>query len=89
MDEESKYLKFYKECMGSGRIPGCGLCWSFDMEMFKPTHEELYELLLNMGAAGFWGSGLTINDQFEDRMGKFTPLRQTIVLFMHEMTINR
>lgn len=96
MKKKTPYLDFYKECMKTGEITNrnsdwkeCGLCYSPVggelLKEFKPLKDEEY------GGGeynhAFWGSGLPFTSKKNRRLCErgFTPLRQTIVLFMAAM----
>jgi hypothetical protein len=83
--KKKKYLPLYYKWMESERIPGFGLCHSFarsgvsyvnDMEPLCPRGEEKKAYIANP----WWGSGSTSPCWF-----RFTPFRQTILLFMAAM----
>lgn len=91
--KDTPYLDFYKKCMKDGeRLPWwnksdrCnGLCPAFWLYL----HEELSVLKFYFEPPDiqeddltiFWASG----DPESPRWGEFTPLRQTIVLFLAAM----
>lgn len=93
-----EYLKFYKDCM-KGRqmgvykgeyLPFEGLCNCFRndplLDLLTPSIQEQIQLSEDGYSPTYWGSELKrIDHQFEKRY-QFTPLRQTIVLFMYEMS---
>lgn len=84
-----RHLQFYMDCIQTGEVKdhgiGSGLCacagmGDIDEEtlfLFEPNFENQME---DENSAGWWGAGLPSDDP--DRHYKFTPLRQTIVLFM-------
>jgi len=89
--KEGKYLKFYKECMETGKLPihedgdYGGLCFCLDKD-------ENFTLLKPINDGGYWAyDGSNIYEEDLDRKTapivkqKFTTLRQTIVLFMAAM----
>ena len=93
-----KNLDFYNECMKTGELPEKGLCGcalegliSNDLlNLFKPTTEEEIKLHEENTSYIFWGYGLFYTDeddcqQYYNVRYSFTPLRQTIVLFMAAM----
>jgi hypothetical protein len=80
-----KYLDFYKKCMKKGmprdnwlNTPCEGLCESFiqndlgtdDLDLFEPIDYQY-----NSNVPAYWGG----------EIGIFTPLRQTVVLFLAAM----
>jgi hypothetical protein len=83
--KKTKYLDFYKSCMESGRMPEDGLCICFraneSLKMFEPTVEDRLAYPINRlflgDDMGYWGSG-----DSDPKLFEFTPLRQTIVLFL-------
>lgn len=80
-----EYLKIYKEWMERGKMPKDGLCLYFGkyhklLRLFRPTDED-FEELYRLGLPGvYWG-----RESFYYKRDDFTPLRQTIVLFMAAM----
>jgi hypothetical protein len=93
-DMEKKYLKFYKKCMKAGSLPDDGLCLSLirrgredkKLALFEPTSADNSMILVEGTSYGYWASGLlTHPDNLNERMYGFTPLRQTIVLFLAAM----
>lgn len=80
----------YKIWFENGETSGNGLCNSIFgeykqlLELFKPETDEYSELLEKELATTYWGSGLSQID--DDRIFKFTDLRQTIVLFICAMS---
>lgn len=89
---KGKHLAFYKECMETGELtytgPGSGLCQSardghIDQDLlryFEPDADQVFILEAENLSNGWWASGLKRND--DEKYTAFTPLRQTIVLFM-------
>jgi hypothetical protein len=92
-----EFLNFYKRCMETGVLPANGLCGCADDERFdrwifsliQPTDEDFVGLLksgmIAVEGGGYWGSGLSLrnsNYTSNQRVRGFTPLRQTLVLFM-------
>lgn len=92
----SKHLDFYFDCMNSGILPTTGLCHCAEksqyidaelFELFKPTEGD-YEALCKEGVVlrdcgeGYWAAGAKMDDIRSNRAYGFTPLRQTIILFM-------
>jgi hypothetical protein len=78
---KKKYLKFYKECMKTGRMPHSGLCMHFD-------GDPLFDLFsIDQPCFRYWAyDGEPIPLMFVDYAKyKFTPFRQTIVLLMAAM----
>jgi len=85
---KKKHLAFYKKYAATGTIPENGLCQcsGIDLELlklFRPTKDVEKKLFISDQAYGYWGSGLSIYDNNKYR--SFTPLRQTIILFMAAM----
>jgi len=76
--KSSKYLEFYKECMKTGRMPKDGLCHNFNNDrLLKLFHAD---------RCGYWAfTGWNNFFTLDDIQYKFNPLRQTIVLLMHEL----
>ncbi len=73
-----KHLQFYRDCMADGLMPYVGLC---RCGMYDIINNDLLNDYFTpedfMDAISFWASG-----EKNDCCYNFTPLRQTIVLFM-------
>jgi len=85
--KKKSYLNLYKAWMRAGKLPAnSGLCQSFHnvglgyydplLYMFEPTEEEC----IRYGLCPWWGG-----DGYNPQVGEFTPMRQTIVLFLAAM----
>lgn len=82
-----KHLLFYMDCIGSLKMPCYGLCDcacvgfidDIVFDLLLPTNKELIELQREGLSTFFWASGKPTDFNY---LGSFTPLRQTIVLFM-------
>lgn len=87
--KKKKYLEFYEQCMNnSGMMSAPGLCDALGafnpvLQLFEPTDENRTELQRKDLSTWYWGSGMRYDNP--NRAGTFTPLRQTIVLFMAAM----
>jgi len=89
-----KYLEFYHEYYGHS-LPQPGLCNCFGnyprgimddaLRLFVPNTEEKVKLARDGYDLVFWASGLSRHDDEFNAAHEFTPLRQTIVLFMAAM----
>lgn len=86
-----KHLDFYEKCVVNMKMPGDGLCIcandgdiSADIltEYFEPTQGERNHLIDQGLSTWYWASGLNRRTNYSDIAYTFTPLRQTIVLFM-------
>lgn len=86
-----KHLDFYERNIEHMIMPDEGLCMcasddkiSSDIleEYFQPTPEERYDLVTEGLSTFYWGSGISKYNQYDEIAYVFTPLRQTIVLFM-------
>jgi hypothetical protein len=89
--KRTKHLDFYNECMKSGKMKRLfgihyGLCNvavhdRIDGDLldkyFRPNEQERDKLREKGKSTVYWASGSK-----KDKMGEFTKLRQTIVLFM-------
>lgn len=83
------HLDFYFKRMESGRLEEDGLCGEAHqgsinrklLELFEPTSEDQDDLDIDNQSSLYWASGLHPNDTIRKKI-EFTPLRQTIVLFM-------
>jgi len=82
-----KYIEYYQSCMETGKLLNSnGLCYDIGseaLEVFEPTVEDckLYEI------NAYWGSGYNLYDWKDPELrlktiSDFTPLRQTIILFL-------
>lgn len=84
------FLDLHKEWMWNGRLPDDGLCYCIDnhkniFNLFIPTEDEL-DVLDNEGLdRDFWASGLSFSGNVIECCEGYTPLRQTIILFCHEI----
>ena len=80
-----KYLNFYKERIKTGRIED-GLCNYFDndeeIDLMRPTSEDFDKLYDERRCTTYWASGLHEDVPYHEIHWPFTPLRQTVVLFM-------
>lgn len=86
--KEKKYLPLYYKWMDAKRMPEAGMCNCMDNKdqmfiLFKPTSKERDRLDKSGFCPVFWASGLLANSDGE--FTSFTPLRQTIVLFLAAM----
>jgi hypothetical protein len=83
-----KYLDFYNKCMATGRIPACGLCNSldrWDVSVFAP-HDDIEDSNYCWGYDGEPTlPRLSMGVELPGLNNSFTPLRQTIVLFLAAM----
>lgn len=93
--KKKKYLPLYYECMETGRLPlrddlydPNGLCCvgsvnQKSLKLFTPTSQDEKQLSLEGLCSSWWASGLSVDSS---ELGwSFTPLRQTIVLFLAAM----
>ena len=92
-----KHLEFYKACMETGVLPkeiyGGGLCNCANEELIDtdllddlhPTDEDFDKLMDEHKNRCYWGSDLNSVEYLNTLSHSFTPLRQTIVLFMAAM----
>lgn len=87
--KETPYLDFYYKCMEAGQIlpmndMGVGLCGYIqnypNFKLIVPTKDDYIKLDKEDLSLAYWGSGNEV-DHPENEKG-FTPLRQTIVLFL-------
>jgi len=82
-----KYLKFHFDCLESGVLPSDGLCNSLlgnSIQLFEPTDLDFKRLFKEGLPVAYWGCGCRYGSLYE-RAYKYTPLRQTIVLFLAAM----
>lgn len=90
MKKKPYYLKKYHEWMKRGALPQvstyfngglCGAGLAKNIELFRPEYEERNAEDSSM--TSFWADGF--DTQSYRRLRDFTPLRQTIVLFLAAM----
>lgn len=85
-----KHLDFYITCIERGKMPTDGLCAAvttrrIDMEtfdLFIPTDDDFQQLNKEGKCTSYWAGDLPDFDVSPETFTGFTPLRQTIVLFM-------
>ena len=82
------FLDLHKKWMETGKLPSGGLCNSIKghyliFSLVAADDDERCQLLDEGFDYTYWGSGLKMNHKDEEY--KYTPLRQTIVLFCHEI----
>lgn len=90
-----KHLDFYTQAMQGERMVTDGLCGAVGKKLidkkifgrFTPTGADLEALLSeglipDYGLQSFWACGIDKSENWIKRGYAFTPLRQTIVLFM-------
>lgn len=78
------FLDYYNKWLETGKLPKDGLCQSLpdhltDTEVWGsvlPTSEDYDNLCNENTPQTYWGS-----EDWDDRYRKFTPRRQTILLF--------
>lgn len=90
-NKTGKHLQFYMDCMKRGVMPCSGLCINTEdcggplseelLHLFIPTDDELIRLAKKGYSTSYWGSGVITNN-YNILYDAFSPLRQTIVLFM-------
>lgn len=88
-----KYLPLYYKCMETGELPIDGLCNYLiveggDIQLMYPTCEDFDNLRFEGKPTTYWASYEGYEDDRKTRgirMYGFTPLRQTIVLFLAAM----
>lgn len=90
--KNGKYLRFYNKYIDTGEIPTYGLCRCFEtpcgkddkrLLLFEPTIQDEKELKSEGLSCGYWACGLVTSFfNMPERRSGFTPLRQTIVLFL-------
>lgn len=89
MKKKTPYMDFYYEHMMLGSFYGEGLCGCFGcdkIELFKPTEQEYDAKNINWEAWAYDGYPTKGRDLLlSDVLHGFTPLRQTIVLFLAAM----
>lgn len=85
-----KYLPLYYKWMNTGQLPSYGLCHSFgdsmheQLSLFEPQDSEEYPYMKEDYIwRCFWAADGETNGR--NKMSEFTPLRQTIVLFLAAM----
>lgn len=92
MTNKQKLIKLYKECSETGKLPESGLCSTLrsylemstkNLLLFYPNDEDFNEIDFKGESWVFWASGVKTTN--EDKIRKFTPLRQTIMCFLIAM----
>jgi hypothetical protein len=91
--KDNYFLDKHKKWMETGFISKPGLCHAFKesevFNLFGPSHQEGDELESNGMSRYVWGDGRVREDMDKDFKSahkfRYTPLRQTIVLFCHEI----
>lgn len=86
--KDKRHLDFYKKSMKSGHMPEVGLCdcvgyKKLSAKLLKLMYPTVYDqqMLISEGfSTGYWASGFKTYER--NKSYTFTPLRQTIVLFM-------
>lgn len=93
-NKKYNYLTFWENCMNTGMLPiASGLCDEAGecsdnldpklLDLFRPTAYDNKWIVWEGNSLFAWGSG--VPEGHQDEWGVFTPLRQTIVLFMAAM----
>lgn len=90
MKKKTPYLDFYKECLKSKQLPTQGLCFSLldaELDLFAPPGWYNREIGYNEYDEWYWGynGDKQSGESDNERRFAFTPLRQTIVLFLAAM----
>lgn len=92
MNKKTPLLDMYKEWLEAGKLPEEGLCKCIKskaheelLDLFNPSFNERVELAQVGFSSMFWGSGLMVSDDHFQIWYSFTPMRQTILLFMAAM----
>ena len=87
---DNYFLDFHKRCIKGGKLPSPGLCYCIKegkyakmLELLSPTDDDKRRLVADGRPSIWWG-----RDNQESYFDAYTPLRQTIVLFCHEI-LNR
>ena len=103
MKKDNFFLDLHKQWLKFGIIPHPGLCLAMSrvayygrnghiaIEVFNLLHPTIgdYKFLSwERLSTGFWGSGLKENDDYMRLAYEYTDLRQTIMLFCHELLNN-
>ena len=90
MKKKPYYLNCYKKWLSVGSMPDEGLCICFahddlthsEVKQFEPNDSDLKQYKIRRKSGGtYWGS----DSSSDPRYHEFTPLRQTIVLFLAAM----
>lgn len=90
MARKKAYLEDYKRFMETGRMDAMGLCSQYDKEdrsdrklkIMRPDSNDLDNLRRQGLPRRYWGYGFKISPYNTKEFFTFTPLRQTILLFM-------
>lgn len=75
--------------MESGKLPNSGLCLCLPkkskIDLFYPTIQDMLKLRKEDCSTVFWAHGVPGITKTDSRAYTFTPIRQTIVLFLAAM----
>jgi hypothetical protein len=82
------FLDLHKEWMETRELPYYGLCNCVKrhkgiLNRFKPSQKQINLLMQEGKSISFWASGA--GPLTQKSLRGYTPLRQTIVLFCHEI----
>jgi hypothetical protein len=86
-----KLIEHYKKWAENGQLPSSGLCGSISFkydsafELIKPTDIEKETLRENKLSSLYWGSGLPVAAEYNEKRWALTPLRETIILLICAM----
>ena len=84
--KNTPYLDFYYHCMKTGLMPTWGLCNKFKhCELFKLIDPEVGHNITYWGFELPWPKKAANPNYMDEVRFSFTPLRQTIVLFLAAM----
>jgi hypothetical protein len=89
---DNYFLDLHKRLLESGEL-SCrnGLCnevgsrYGHKLNLFEPSITDEEQLEHEGLCTVYWGSGLSIDEKSSIKDTAYTPLRQTIVLFCHEI----
>lgn len=97
MQKDNFFLNLHNKFMKRGEINEIGLCGvvmraaSSNSEeyrtfmLFMPTDNDFNQLIIERLSSTYWAYGGRVNDNVNLRAYKYTELRQTIMLFCHEI----
>lgn len=88
-----KHIDFYNKYIQTGMLPDQGLCCCalsgiIDRQLLKimePTDNDYKDLRAEEISTVYWACGLPANLDDHEKKWPFTPLRQTVILFMAAM----
>lgn len=92
MQHDNYFLDIHNSLLEKGKLPDYGLCGTINQHndvfgLFSPSSQDFNELRREGLDDDYWASGLkyTFSTDNTPQAFAYTPLRQTIILFCHEI----